>query len=216
MSKVKELINSNVVTLFHDYRWGHANDLSKNANHGVLNGTKKFINGGIIDPGITGYVSVPTNPLIFTPNFSCFIVCKWFPQKTISNSIARLILYERATTGTYFYLDSTGGARGIYIFKSVPYSTSYIIASKPFTTTKCLGFTYTSGSKPKLYIDGVYDGVFGNNWITEGGVVSELKILGKTVLEPFNPLVQSLFCTNTQLSDTDVAQVTSELIRQEY
>jgi hypothetical protein len=86
-NKIKELLNANSVTLFHDYRLGHANDLSRNANNGVLAGTKKFVPGGIIDPGVTGYVSVPSNPLLFTPNASIFILAKWIPQVTIANGI---------------------------------------------------------------------------------------------------------------------------------
>ncbi len=216
MSKIKELLNANSVTLFHDYRLGHVNDLSKNANNGVLAGTKKFIHGGIIDPGLTGYVSVPSNPLLFTPNASIFILAKWMPQITINKGVARPLIYETATTGATVYLDSTGGARGIYIYKNVPYLDSYKIASKPFTNTKCLAVTWAYNTKPKLYLDGVYDGEFNHNWIPEGGVVLLIKLLGNGASVPFNPLAQSSFCTNTQLTDTEVAKVTSELIRQEY
>ncbi|MDD4455265.1 MAG: hypothetical protein PHI67_08160 [Candidatus Methanomethylophilaceae archaeon] len=216
MSKIKELLNANSVTLFHDYRLGHANDLSKNANNGVLAGTKKFIHGGIIDPGVSGYVSVPSNPLIFTPNASIFILAKWIPRKDINNGAYRVLILETATTSTFIYLDYSSGIQNIIFYKSVPFMSTTKVASKPFTNTKCMAITWSNNTKPKLYLDGVYDGEFSINWVSEGGVTSSIKILGNGATAPFNPLTESIFCTNTQLSDTDVAQVTSELIRQEY
>lgn len=215
MSKVKELLNSGVVTLFHDYRLGHCQDLSGNANHGVLSGTKKFENKGIIDPGTTGYVSLPTKPLLFTPDASIFIVAEYFPLKTIANGANRTIIREITSVATtYFYLDYSVGTQNIALYKVVPYLYTYKVASKPFTYTKCLGFTYSSGDKPKFYTDGSYENQFSTNWIPAGGVPSTVDILG--ISGSINPCMQCFMCTNTQLSDSEVAQVTSELVRQEY
>jgi hypothetical protein len=208
MSKIKELLNANSVTLFHDYRLGHANDLSKNANNGVLAGTKKFIHGGIIDPGVSGYVSVPKQ-LFF--NAATFVfVGAWMPFKTINNSPSQEFIYE---DGSYNSIQSNGSNIFIEVLIPPTFPEAHAVISGK-TLMTAFAISYTDGATPKFYKNGVYVAM-SNHYTHSTDIVTGVKLLGSSVYV-VNSLVKSVFCTNTQLTDAEVAKVTSELIRQEY
>jgi len=212
---IEQLKREGSVALWHDYRLGHANDLSGNGNDGTPSGTYWWDRNGFNNNyDGDGRINVAHSASIDLSDLS---IIAFIGPKRVKQYNALYALCNKVDTGAT-------PAYGIIVRDSLDlFSLSYQASASNWSGTRslsgfsCCGFTIKNGnSNSPAYLDGIiFDSVLGGvpNIVTGGG--GDLAIgNGRTGISAgFGRTISAFLIFNKLLTATEHAQVYGQLMK---
>jgi len=197
-----DLLSESVVKLYHDYRAGHLQDLSGNANHGT--GTDIAWTGdGVGFPASTSMITVADSAELRLTEGSLVVYSKsGFQSQTDDEGL--FCKYDAGGTNYFSYLYSTprvyfnDGANGRRVNTDV-------------TGHNCIGINFKSGEACEGFTDGVSVGAFNDtNTVTadDADLIIGNNYLGAMQLKS---ALSAALIINRELTNTEMAQVCAAL-----
>lgn len=197
-----------VVKLYHDYRAGHLQDLSGNGNNGAwASSAAAWTNDGI-NLNTTTDAVVVSDAAELQGTAASYVLLGDFTRSLGKNGENDLVVKkDGGGTQVYWYMDNTGGGR--FVLNT---SGSTVTLSASIAGSHCLGLSYSNGSTPEGYVDGVSAGSYSAS-VTAAADDANLYIGNYYALGPYyleSPL-SAVVAFNRVLTDTEHAQVCAAL-----
>ncbi len=149
-SIIAKLKKEGVLKVYHDYRAGHADDLSGNNNTGTLSSTLNFSGNGLeFDKLTADRVSIADNASIRQAQ-GTFIWLGNFIRKTASTNERLLARVDGATARQDIYFPTS--------FTNLRFSdgTTTSIITYTFPQCRCIAVDFSNGATPNLYTNGIF------------------------------------------------------------
>jgi len=197
-----------VVKLYLDFRAGHLQDLSGNGNNSAwASSAAAWTNDGIKLNTTTDAVVV-SDAAELQGTAASYVLLGDFTRPLGKNGENDLVVKkDGGGTQVYWYMDNTGGGR--FVLNT---SGSTVTLSASIAGSHCLGLSYSNGSTPEGYVDGVSAGSYSAS-VTAAADDADLYIGNYYALGPYyleSPL-SAVVAFNRVLTDTEHAQVCAAL-----
>lgn len=211
---IQDSIRDGSLVLYHDYRAGHALDLSGNGNDGTLGGADARLcrNGFCNDYYGAGYVSVPHSASI---NLTTFTVVALIIGKRITQGNTGARVFAKGPAGSRAFDVNENNPANAFGF-TVDGGTSgtwFVAGPSSVYGYNCLGFSVDSGNTSSLYIDGSFDSTAGPNPVLTTNAlplyIGNLQGLSRG----FGRTISSFLMWNRLLSATEHRQAYLELLK---
>lgn len=194
---IQDLIDEGALALYHDYRFGHCNDLSGNANHGVPSDAV-FTNDGIKFPESTSVVTVSDDASLQLTN-GCLVVLGDLLDGATSGD---KLFSKRDAGGTNYELQLDSTPR-IEFYDG----TNTRVLNTSVSGDSFLAVNFSNGSTPEGFLDGVSAGSF--NDVLSVSVDDADLLIGNYFSNSFNfkGLLKSSLITNRELTATEISEL---------
>lgn len=187
-STIDALKAEGVLSLYHDYRAGHVQDLSGNANHGTMTATA-WADKGLDFPSATSKVTVSDSARLQGAAFTLLALSNC--QSQITNEY--LISKRDAGGNNYAFFKYSNTSIGIYDGAGTRGLAVNTIG------TKCQAVSFSNGTVGKVYLDGAYAG--------------DLSSASVTVANDAPVIMGNSFSNNARLQSTlDAAIIISRIL----
>jgi len=144
-----------VLKVWHDYRQGHTQDLSGNANHGVPSASGLVYNRQGLSFSGAGVVTVADNAGLQMTT-GCWLV--YGPHNFYNRVSDRWLICKRDAGGTHLELRLEHSVPVVFTYDGAATRTQ----AANINGTKGLAINFNSGEIPELFLDGITAGAFSN------------------------------------------------------
>ena len=151
---IQDSIRDGSLVLYHDYRAGHALDLSGNGNHGTLGGADaRFDRNGFVNGYYgSGYVTVPHSASI---NLTTLTVVMLIVPKRITQYTTGTRLFSKGSVATRV-IDVYEAATGQIVQDTAGTDCNWPLV-REFSGIQCYGINLANNTITPIYLDGIFD-----------------------------------------------------------
>jgi hypothetical protein len=207
-SIIQELVSEDSLVLYHDYRAGHAKDLSGQGNDGVISGGF-LCPDGLIHADSADVTTVSDNANLQLATGSIFVLVD---LQNMRADYDQVLVSKRDAGGTNYALSIDKSTQKLIFYdgSNSRSSTSTVLGAKS------LGATFATNYAAIAYMDGVSDGAFdGASTVTVDDADLTIGGIWTSNYQQQNP-IGAVVIVNRILSEGEMARLHGELVNRKW